>query len=114
MKTLQKLPEYLLDREGYPTDEWLQFIKDYKPDESLPILTFIREFLINGWWMSDWGIKIHRQYKKIIKLELHTGGWSGNEDIIEAILSNIYLTHFSMKYIKWLAGGHYYFEIYVK
>lgn len=106
-----RLPDTLLDSYGYPTKEWINFIENYLPDESLPLIHFIKGVLIDGWWMSDWGFKLHNPYKGKIKLELHTGGWSGNEEVIAAIRSNIYLTHCSMRYYKWLSGGHYYFEI---
>lgn len=112
MKTAyQKIPFNFLDNQGYPTEEFLQFIKDYKPDNSLPILKFIKDILFKSWWMSDCCFKLHRKYKSIQKLELHTGGWSGNEELINAIKANIYLTHFKMQYVMWKTGGHYYFEI---
>jgi hypothetical protein len=104
-----KAPETLLDIDGYPTEEWLQFIKEYNPDNT-HISVFL-EALEEGWHFGSWGFKLKRKYKGVRKLELHTGGWSGNEEIINEILSNIYLSHFSMIYAKWTAGGHYYFEI---
>ena len=107
------IPRTLLDVNGYPTDEWLEFIKNYQPSDDLPLLKFVKEILPKGWYNADWDVVIHRKYKGKIKLELHTRGWSGNEEVIRAILSNIYLTHFKMQYIEWHAGGHYYFEIYV-
>jgi len=105
------IPETLLDVNGYPTDEWLEFIKNYQPSDYLPLIKFVKKLLPKGWYFSDWGVVIHRIYKGKIKLELHTGGWSGNEEIIRAILSNKQFTHFKMKYVKLTAGGHYYFEI---
>lgn len=109
-----KLPSELLDFEGYPTKEWLEYIRNYKPNEDLPIISFIEMILIDGWWMPDWGFIFHRAYKGKRKLELHTGGWSGNEETMRAILSNMWLTHFQMRYIMWRTGGHYYFEVLVK
>ena len=76
--------EQLLDDEGYPTDEFLAFIKQYEPTDSFPLPLFI-EVLKNAWWMPSWGFNIHKKYKGKTKLELHTGGWSGNESIISAI-----------------------------
>lgn len=105
------LPTVLLDDNGYPTDEWLQYLKTYKPDESLPLLTFVKTVLVDGWYMSDWGFKLSKKYKGKYKLELYTGGWSGNEEIIEAIMSNMWLTNFKMKFLMWRTGGHYYFEL---
>lgn len=105
------IPEVLLDNEGYPTDEYLYFIENYVPDKSLPILKFVEEVLQEGWWMAPRQFVLYKQSRWKYKLTLHTGGWSGNEDIISAILSNIYLTNFSMNYVMWKVGGHYYFEI---
>jgi len=111
MTQKEKLPDRLLDDDGYPTKGWLEFIRQYKPDESLPIESFVEHVLPDGWWMPDWGYELHRKYKGKRKLELHTGGWSGNEEVIREILGNFNLTHFKMRYTKWYAGGHYYFEI---
>ena len=104
------LPAVLLDDEGYPTEEYLKFIKDFT-NETMPIIDFVLGVLQNGWYFGDWGFKLGKKYKGIRKLELHTGGWSGNEEIISAIKSNIWLTHFKMKYVKWHIGGHFHFEI---
>jgi len=106
-----RLPDVLLDVNGYPTEEWLQFIRCYQPDDSLPLLKFVSEILPKGWYMADWGLVLHRKYKGIRKLELHTGGWSGNELVISEIKSNMHLTHFKMRLVMWKAGGHYYFEL---
>jgi hypothetical protein len=106
---MSKIPNTTLDDEGYPTEEFLNFIRIYN-GKTIPILDFV-EILSDGWHHRDWGFILHRKYKGIIKLELHTGGWSGNEETIEVIKSNMYLTHFAMKYVKWHTGGHYYFEI---
>jgi len=43
-----------------------------------------------------------------MKLELHTGGWSGNEDIIEALKKSYFWIFYWEKSVK---GGHYYFTI---
>lgn len=105
------IPTNLFDENGYPTDEWLDFIKTYKPDETLPIIRFVDSLLVDGWYC--YGFKLGRKYRGKRKLELHTGGWSGNEEIIAAIKSNIMLTHFKMRYVMWKVGGHHYFEILV-
>ena len=104
-----KEPDTLLDNDGYPTKDYLKFIREYT-DDAMPIMDFVN-IIADGWQYASWGHKLHRKYAGKRKLELHTGGWSGNEDIIRAILGNVYLTHFKMRYVKWHAGGHYYFEI---
>lgn len=93
----------LLDDEGYPTEEWLQYIRDFNGD----ILDFLG-LLMDGW---SGGFKLHRKYRGKRKLELRTGGWSGNEEIVSAILYNVNLTHVYMRYTMWRAGGYYCFEL---
>lgn len=105
------IPKVKLDDEGYPTDEYLKFIRDYKHD-TMPILELVN-IIQEGWYFGDWGFKLGRKYKGIRKLELHTGGWSGNESTINEIINNIWLTYFEMKYVEWHTGGHYYFKIHV-
>lgn len=39
-------------------------------------------------------------------LELHTGGWSENEEIVQEIEKSFFST---LYYVKWERGGHYYF-----
>lgn len=107
----EQLPNAMLDTDGYPLEQSLEFIRKYKPDETLPILDFVENILRDIWWQPKWGFLLHRKYKGKRKLQLHTGGWSGNEEVIAAIKSNISLTHFHMKYVAWRTGGHYYFEI---
>jgi len=104
------MKDFMLD-EGYPTDEWIEFINNFKT-ETMPIIEFV-ELLRNNWWRPDWGFRLGRKYKGTIKLFLSTGGWSGNEETINAILSNIYL-RFLLGYSQWNAGGHYVFEIRIK
>jgi len=112
-KTNPKLlpPDVLLDVNGYPTEEWLQYIRSYQPDDSVPLLKFVSEILPKGWYMAEWGFVLHRKYKGKRKFELHSGGWGGNELVISAIKSNKYLTHYKMKLVMCKAGGHYYFEL---
>jgi len=101
--------ERLLDNSGYPTEEYLQFIRDYKGD-TMPIMDFVK-LICETWYYGSMGYRLTRKHKGTRRLELHTLGWSGNEDIIRAIIGNIYLTNCLMSYNMWRVGGHYYFEI---
>ena len=103
----------LVDNDGYPTEEWLEFIKKYNPSEQMPLDYFI-QLLNQSWWMPDFGFVLRRKYKDTQVLELHTGGWSGNESIVEAIKSNFMLSAFYIRPTKWLSGGHHYFQIRLK
>jgi hypothetical protein len=42
------------------------------------------------------------------KFELHTGGWSGNEEIVDALMGTMF---WMMCWESSRRGGHYYFEI---
>lgn len=98
----------LLDKDGYPTDEYLKFIRDFK-ENTMPIMDFIK-LVCENWHHGDIGYSLYKCKGKH-KFTLHTLGWSGNEEIIREIINNIYLTHCYMKYYQWRIGGHYYFEI---
>ena len=109
-------PEQLHDDEGYPTDAALDYLRNwaliwrqldepkvgryFSTEEDLYHLV---DYLKVLWWMPEDGVEL-----KDGLLELHTFGWSGNEDIV-AILkdTNLWLTKFQCK----SAGGHYYFKI---
>jgi len=94
----------LLDSEGYPTEEALSYIEKYDclKNGFIELINLIEEM----WWMSDWGFKLTG--KRNLKLELHTGGWSGNESIIYVLHTNFF---WSMCWVKSIRGGHYWFEI---
>ena len=79
----------------------------------MPILDFVK-IICNNWHHGDMGWTLSKKYKNKCKLELHTLGWSGNEEVINEIIENIYLTYGLMKYYQWNIGGHYYFEIPVR
>ena len=87
----------------YPTEEQLQFIREYDLRQGSSGLI---EHLQEIWHWQDYIKVIHGLGK--CALELHTGGWSGNEDIIKALQSTLY---WLMYWHKSERGGHYYFEI---
>lgn len=87
----------------YPTDEQLQFIRDYDLKQG-PV--GLIEHLMEIWHWPDY--LGYSQDHRAGYLELHTGGWSGNEDIIEALaVSSFWLMYWQ----KSERGGHYEFEI---
>jgi len=88
---------------SYPDEETLEVIKKYDPIKD-DIDTFL-EVIHDAWNYADDGGFV----KKGKKLELHTYGWSGNEDIIQALQDNHFF--FSLYWDKSEKGGHYYFTI---
>ncbi len=90
----------------YPTDYSLRLIKnwDITKFDVLDLIDFIEKI----WWSPDWGFIKKGKHK--IRLELHTAGWSGNEDIIRALNNNFLF--WSVYWNKSVRGGHYYFTIF--
>jgi len=107
---MNKPPTILLDHGGYPTKEYIDYIWMYT-SETMSIIDFVETILQEGWNTEYGKFKLSKKNKNIMELELSTGGWSGNEEIINAILGNIYFTHYKMTYVQWNIGGHYCFEI---
>jgi hypothetical protein len=89
----------------YPTQEDLDILSKWDFNQG-SIKDFL-DFLESSWWMADWGFKLSG--KRVLKLQLHTGGWSGNEDIIDAIQKQFIF--WSMCWTETHRGGHYYFKI---
>ena len=87
--------------DGYPTEKELEQIDTWQGTARELV-----EYLRTIWWAPDWGF--HVKGKRILQLELHTGGWSGNEDII-AGLQETFLWMFSWQMSR--RGGHHYFRI---
>ena len=99
----------MLDEHGYPTEEALEKIKEWSEDDMLGLMAFVKEL----WYYPHYG---HEEIttsdildKPIIRYSISTGGWSGNEDLIEAMQGNhifwIFCWYSSRR------GGHYVFEV---
>jgi len=91
-----------MDKDGYPTDKELATIKDW--DVLKSNVSGLLDFIEARWRWSDTYMK-----REGDKVELHTGGWSGNEDIIGALEGNH--TFWLTCWMKSERGGHYWFEI---
>ena len=85
----------------YPTKGQLQTIRKF--DLTKKSVKALLDFIEPIWEYGDWGFKRTKH-----KLELHTGGWSGNEDIIGSLQGNFLF--WAMYWQKSTRGGHYYFD----
>lgn len=92
-----------MSKDPYPTEDELDQIEQWDHEDPKGLMEFIREDL---WWEPDWGFKLTG--KKVLKLALHTGGWSGNESIIGALQRNMFWMLYWQRSDR---GGHYYFRI---
>lgn len=107
-------PKELFDDEGYPTSESLDYIKNWSV-----MIGLYDDMLKNGQFFGKekydmlisyleelwWGDLI---YYEDGLLELHTGGWSGNEEIISELKHTDMWMH---KFRCNESGGHYFFKI---
>ena len=101
----------LLDDDGYPTTEALEIIELWPYNDETGWFTFIKPL----WHLSDWGWEVLRQphpnRPEVVfdRYYLSTAGWSGNEEIIRAMMANNMLWSFT--WVSSRRGGHYQFEV---
>lgn len=88
-----------LDKDGYPTQEALWKIEKWDYLDFEELIKFIQSI----WTFKDY---IHTEDDKVY---LSTAGWSGNEDIIEALRNN--LVFWSLCWESSRRGGHYVFDM---
>lgn len=95
----------MLDENDYPDEKSLKEIKEWDilKQGVQGLLDLVEE---NTNW-SDRQICVTG--KKVIRFEYHTGGWSVNEDVINALRRNILF--WSLFWEKSTRGGHYCFRI---
>jgi len=89
----------------YPTEEELNIIEKW--DLAKKSVRGLLDDVKSIWWCSDMGFQLTG--KRVLRLELHTLGWSGNEDIIGALRKNYIF--WGMYWKKSIRGGHFYFRI---
>ena len=111
-------PKQLMDENGYPTSEALDYIKNWSlqwgRSEDTPVKAGqyfgkgmheeLIEYVTSIWTYDS------INYEDGL-LEIHTGGWSGNEEIIDELKkTDLWLTKFKCHQ----TGGHYFFELEAK
>jgi len=107
-----------MSEEEYPSEEFLKYVEEFDclKDDVRILINRIED----EWWSAEWGFKrttlpdifkemgIDDGVSNQLALELHTGGWSGNEDILLALKKNkwFYMFYWDMSRV----GGHEYFR----
>jgi len=86
--------------EEYPSDEDLTLIRNWK----MKHVTGLMDFVESLWSYADWGWKQKGRHYSI-----STGGWSGNESLIEALKKN--QIFWAVCWYSSTRGGHYEFEL---
>lgn len=105
--------------EGYPSADWIDKFNALKPGEIGP--NDAADFLINrlpaiAETISCMQVRIEDakdDYRgsPIKRIEYITGGWSGAEDLIGAMLGQFWINHY---HSLWKRGGYFVFEVPVK
>ena len=82
-------PEF--DRDGYPTEGTLETIREWPSDDFPGLAEYVRD----AW--ADYGfVSInlsHNLFGPCLDMICVTGGWSGNECIISALMNNFAFCH---------------------
>lgn len=94
-----------MDADGYPTQEFLEWIDDY--NILFNGIHALVDAIEPNWRYGDKYFVKKKPRNGYFKLELHTGGWSGNEEILSALRSKFMWNYFATE---WKAGGHYYYK----
>lgn len=99
--------------DGYPTDESLAAfsavdILAFGPAEGGETLRRELSRCAEECCASYDEAEAERYGKPVIRCGFSTGGWSGAEDVIEALLSKFWISHL---HVQWNRGGHYIFEV---
>jgi hypothetical protein len=111
---LQPYPEELFDEHGYPTEEALNYIDNWGSREVDGKLFYGEKFVVHNYEeLIEYVLSIWTYGKDALiwdgkLLEIHTLGWSGNEEILPR-LKNTAL--WLLKFRAQEAGGHYYFNV---
>lgn len=92
----------------YPTDEQLTQVQTWEGTLG-EWFTFVQTM----WWAPEWGWREERGVDEIAetpvtRYRISTGGWSGNEDIIDAMQESL---GWSFTWVQSRRGGHYIFEV---
>jgi hypothetical protein len=82
----------------YPTAEEIVKIIEWPDEDVMGLIAFIQSI----WHWPDMA-KLECD-----RFELHTGGWSGNEDIVAALIHTMF---WMLCWESSSRGGHYYLEI---
>jgi len=108
---IELLKDELMDADGYPTESVEKIITAWPLENPKGWFEFIKQ----QWYYSTWGWKEsvqdheYRKNKRVLRYNISTAGWSGNEYIIRAMQSHSFLWHIT--WVQSRRGGHYIFEI---
>lgn len=92
--------------DGYVTDEELERIATWPHEQGWrELLAYVHDC----WWAADWGWSAPEPDEEGLRYQISTGGWSGNESIIDALQGNEDFWHECWYSTR--RGGHYIFTV---
>jgi hypothetical protein len=103
-----------MSEDGYPTEEELERIIKWDGDFK-QLLSYVKSVghywpEEDGWgWSEEPEVVDELRGGYVTRYHISTGGWSGNESIIDALNKNFLFWH--MHWVQHRRGGHYIFEI---
>jgi len=95
-----------MDKDGYPEDNELQTISNWNITKN-PVIDLL-EYIRDRWQFANYGY-FDLSGKRVLRLRMSTGGWSGNESIIKAMQRN--WIFWTMYWQQSKRGGHFWFRI---
>jgi hypothetical protein len=98
----------MLDDDGYPTAAAEKTIAAWSYTDFRGLMEYVRQ----AWHFGDWGWNESDETidgKAVRRYNISTGGWSGNETLIDALQDN--RLFWMMCWQQSRRGGHYVFEI---
>lgn len=78
----------------------------------------LMEYVKKWWWYPEWGWRetdltghpdFFFRHERATRYDISTGGWSGNETLIDALESNIMF--YALFWVQSRRGGHYIYEV---
>ena len=100
----------------YPDDDDLKRVSEWRNewlnDGKFPVFAPWFDLIKSLWWAADWGwteFDGSDDGDPIRVYQISTGGWSGNESLLEAMRDNFVC--WSMTFYSMRRGGHYEFRI---
>ena len=94
----------MTDDDGYPTDGELRLIREWPGTDFIRLMAYVRKL----WEFAEWGWKDY-DAGAVHAYDISTGGWSGNESLIEAMSDNNLF--WALCWCEARRGGHYKFEV---
>ncbi len=86
----------------YPTQKQLKTIRNWEIHDTKTDFPLLMEYVKELWAFGAWGWSQEGEIYRI-----STGGWSGNEDLIDALKKNVLF--WMMFWQSTVRGGHYVF-----